>query len=186
MLKITIPEIELFDNETSTFFTVKRQELVLEHSLVSLSKWEAKWCKPYLGNRKTDERTAEEDLDYVRCMTITQNVDPMVYHVIPLNVIREIKDYIDKPMTATWFNEHHSSNAPGHMSTVITSELIYYWMIQYNIPFECQKWHLNRLFTLIRICAVKSNPEKKMSNAELIAHQRELNAKRRAALNSKG
>lgn len=183
MLKVVIPECEMFDNETLTFFKVKSQELTLEHSLVSLSKWEAKWEKPYLGFQKNSEHTLEEELDYIRCMTITQNVDPLVYTIIPSDVLVEIREYIERSMTATRFSDVPSG---GGGSSFITSELIYYWMILYNIPFECQKWHLNRLLTLIRICAIKSSPEKKMSQKEVMSKQRDLNAKRKAALRSKG
>lgn len=180
MLTITIPARELFDEETQTFFTTKKQTLVLEHSLVSLSKWESKWHKPFLTN---DEKTLEETIDYIKCMTITQNVDPTVYNFLSQFNVQEINNYIQNPMTATTFN---NDNQKGRAKEVITSELIYYWMITLNIPMECQKWHLNRLLTLVRICNVKNTPPKKMSKRDVASRYASLNAARRNKLNSKG
>lgn len=180
MLTITIPSRELFDEKTKTFFTTKKQTLVLEHSLVSLSKWESKWHKPFLTN---DEKTLEETIDYIKCMTITQNVDPTVYNFLSQFNVQEINNYIQNPMTATTFN---NDNQKGRAKEVITSELIYYWMITLNIPMECQKWHLNRLLTLVRICNVKNTPPKKMSKRDVASRYASLNAARRNKLNSKG
>ena len=183
MLTITIPEQdkEYLDESTSSFVHIKyaKQTLQLEHSLISLSKWEAKWCKPFLSK---EEKTKEETLDYVRCMTINQNVDPNVYNGIDNEIMKKIKDYIDAPMTATWFRKEEQR--PNRK--VITSELIYYWMIAQNIPFECEKWHLNRLFTLLKICGEKNKPQKKMSKKEAAAQQRSLNAQRKRAKHTKG
>ena len=175
MLQITIPEREFFNEKTEEFMSVKRQTLQLEHSLISISKWESKWCKPFLGK---DEKTNEEMIDYVRCMTINQNVDPMIYWAIPRDEMERIKEYIFAPMTATWFKEPERR---GSSRKVITSELIYYWMIAQNVPLECEKWHLNRLFTLLRICSEKNAPQKKMSKKQAAAQQRSLNAQRHAA-----
>lgn len=180
MLKITIPEGELFNEETQEFLTCKEQTIQLEHSLVSLSKWESKWHKPFLGK---EEKTFEETIDYVRCMTITQNVDPNVYKFLSNDNIKEINDYIGDPMTATTFNEIKGGSKSRE---IITSEVLYYDMIALNIPFECQKWHLNRLMTLIKVCDIKSQPPKKMSRRELINRNAALNAARRKQLNSKG
>ena len=182
MLKITIPSIELFDETNQEFITTKEQTLQLEHSLVSLSKWESKWCKPFLSQ---DTRTVEETIDYIRCMTITQNIDPVVYNNISNEIIEQINDYIDAPMTATWFSEDRKGKGKTS-SEQITSELIYYWMISLNIPFECQKWHLNRLLTLIRICNIKNQPEKKMSKKAILSQNAALNAARRKKMNTKG
>ena len=180
MLRITIPAIELWDENKEEFINTKEQTLQLEHSLVSLSKWESKWNKPFLSK---DIKTEEEELDYIKCMTITQNVDPNVYKFIPLNVREEIKEYINAPMSATWFSE--DKNTKGS-SEQITSELIYYWMIAQNIPFECEKWHLNRLITLIKICNIKSQPPKKMGKKAIMSRNAALNAARRKQLNTKG
>ena len=180
MLTITIPAQELFNDRNQSFFTTKEQTLVLEHSLVSLSKWESKWHKPFLTN---DEKTLEETIDYIKCMTITQNVDPTVYNFLSQSNIQEINNYIQDPMTATTF---HNDNQQGRAKEVITSELIYYWMIALNIPMECQKWHLNRLLTLVRVCNVKNAPPKKMSKRDVASKYASLNAARRNKLNSKG
>ena len=180
MLRITIPATELWDENKEEFINVKEQTLQLEHSLVSLSKWESKWHKPFLSN---DIKTEEETLDYIRCMTITQNVDPKVYDFIPNNIRDEIKDYIDDKRTATWFNE--DKNVKGS-SEQITSELIYYWMITQNIPIKCEKWHLNRLLTLIKVCNIKNQPPKKMSKKAIMSRNSALNAARRKKLNTRG
>jgi hypothetical protein len=177
---VTIPEFEAFDEEANEFVSCKQQDLCLEHSLVSISKWESKWKKPFISK---EQKTTEQTIDYVRCMTITKNVDPNCYLGIPMSVLKEINSYIDDSMTATWFTEH--KGRPSR--EVITSELIYYWMVAYNIPFECQKWHLNRLLTLIRICSIKNNPsKKKMSKSEIMARNKQLNAARRAKSHSRG
>lgn len=171
MLQITVPAAEYFDERTEEFINVKAYTLQLEHSLISISKWEAKWHKPFIGK---EEKTEEETRDYIRCMTITQNVDPIVYLAIPNSEIQRIKEYINEPMTATWFNDR-DKRAPSRK--VITSEVVYYWMISQNIPIECEKWHFNRLMTLIRVCSEKSQPQKKMSKAD----RKSLMAQRRAA-----
>ena len=180
MLKITIPARELFDEKTQTFLTTKEQTLQLEHSLVSLSKWESKWCKPYFTN---EEKTLEETIDYIKCMTITQNVDPKIYNFLTQDNIKEINEYIGAPMTATTFN---NNNQRGNSSEVVTSELIYYWMISLTIPVEFQKWHLNRLLTLIRVCNVKNAPTKKMAKGDVMRQYASVNAARRKQFNSRG
>lgn len=180
MLTITIPAREMFDERTQTFFSYKSQTLQLEHSLVSLSKWESKWCKPFLSK---EEKTLEETIDYVKCMTITQNVDPNVYNNLSRSNIEDINKYIGAPMTATTFSEDKQK---GRSNETTTSELIYYWMIALNIPMECQKWHLNRLLTLIRVCNVKNAPPKKTSKRDLMSRYAALNASRRKQFNSKG
>lgn len=181
MLQITIPSRDdLWDESKGEFITSKEQKLVLEHSLVSLSKWESKWCKPFLSKQ---EKTTEETIDYIRCMTLTQNVDPEVYNFLTDDNIRDVNAYIEAPMTATWFS---NSNSVKQNREQITAELVYYWMIALNIPFECQKWHLNRLLTLIRVCEIKNSPPKKMSRREILNRNAALNAARRKQLNSKG
>ena len=152
MLRIEIPLTpECWDEEKQEFVDSKTQTLQLEHSLVSLSKWESKWCKPFFS---TNAKTYEEVLDY-----------------------------INAPMTATTFNE---TSTKGRGRDIITSELIYYWMIAFNIPVEFQKWHINRLLTLIRVCEIKNSPGKKMSSKEITSQYAALNAARKKKLNTKG
>ena len=155
MLSITIPSYELWDEKEERFIYLKAQTLQLEHSLVSLSKWESKWTKIFLSKK---EKTLEETIDYIKCMTITQNVEPDVYNRLSYGNFAEINKYINAPMTATYF----SGKEPGRPSREeVTAELIYYWMINLNIPFECQKWHLNRLLTLINVCNIEKFPTKR-------------------------
>ena len=180
MLQITIPSTELWDERKEEFFYVKEKTLQLEHSLVSLSKWESKWNKSFLSS---SDKTNEEIIDYIRCMTITQNVDPEVYTRLKNNVIKQIYDYINAPMTATVISD---TKRGGSSREVITSELIYYWMIALNIPFECQKWHLNRLLTLIRVCEIKNTPPKSMNRREIMNRNAALNAARRKQFHTKG
>jgi len=181
--KITIPSCpEQYDEEHNIFLpATKAQTIVLEHSLVSISKWEAKWHKPYLGK---EPQSMEEFIDYVRCMTLTQNVDPNVYNALVSapKLIHEISAYINDSMTATTISKDgHKSNRE-----IITSEIIYYWMIYYGIPFECQKWHLSRLLMLINVCNIKNAPQKKMSQREIMASNRAINAARRKKYNTRG
>lgn len=180
MLTINIQGRTLFDDATQSFISTKNTTIKLEHSLVSLSKWEAKWHKAFLSK---EPKTTEEIIDYVRCMTITQNVDPNVYYALSDENMKEISDYIENPMSATWF--YDDKNGPPSRETV-TSELIYYWMVALTIPFECEKWHLNRLLTLIKICNIKNQPPKKMSKGEIISRNRALNEARKKKLNTKG
>ena len=179
MLYITIPKVTGWDEKNEEFVDIKEQTLKLEHSLVSLSKWESKWHKSFLS---TQDKTTEEILDYIRCMTLTQNVKPEVYNRLTRKNIEEINKYIEDPMTGTYFSKTKSSS----QREIVTSELIYYWMISLNIPMECQKWHLNRLLTLIRVCNIKNQPSKKMSRNEIMSRNAALNAARRKKLNSKG
>ncbi len=141
MLKVVVPASEQFDDATGCFINTKKQVLQLEHSLVSLYKWESKHCKPFLSR---EPKTTEESIDYIRCMTITQNVDPNVYHAVTKDIIDQVNAYIDAPMTATTFPKETGRSANRD---IITAEIIYHWMIVHHIPFECQKWHLNRLLT---------------------------------------
>lgn len=179
MLKITIPSIELYDEVNDEFITSKEQILQLEHSLVSLSKWETRWHKPFLSKA---EKNTEETIDYIKCMTITQNVDDSVYDYITGNNIKSVQKYIESPMTATTFS--NGDNTPNR--EVVTAEIIYYWMITFNIPFECQKWHLDKLLTLISVCSIKNASPKKMSRQEMANRNSSLNKTRRSKLNSLG
>lgn len=180
MLQLTIPTVELFNEETQEFVSVEGQTLQLEHSLVSLSKWESKWNKAFLSR---EEKTYEETLDYIQCMTITKNVKPEVYDCLTEDQIKQINSYIEAPMTATVFSQDPHGKAGRE---IITSELIYYWMISLQIPFECEKWHLNRLLTLIKVCSIKNAPPKKMSKGATMKQYAALNAARRQKYNSKG
>ena len=192
MLRITIPAVpakpptEYWDEKNEEFVKIpgsqatKETTLQLEHSLVSVSKWESKWCKPFISKKNM---TDEEAIDYIRCMTLTQNVNPEVYNNIPTDIVEQVSRYINAPMTATWFNEGKGKRSN---SETVTSELIYYWMIALNIPFKCEKWHLNRLLTLIRVCNIKNTPPKKMSKKALMQRNAALNASRRQQLNSNG
>ena len=180
MLYVAVPLAEEgWDEQTQEFIPPPVKVLQLEHSLVSLSKWESKYCKPFLSTDKTDEET----LDYIKMMTITQNVDPKVYNHLTQNNIEEIRKYIHAPMTATTFPKERRSRRNNE---VITNEVIYHWMVALNIPFECQKWHINRLLTLIRVCEIKSQPPKKMSKRETMSNYRALNEARKKQLNTKG
>lgn len=182
MLTIIVPETEIYDPNTETFYITKEQKLTLEHSLLSIAKWEAKWQKPFLARNSEDKKTAEESRDYVRCMTITQNVDPLVYFALTEENYRDIMDYMENPMTATWFRD---DNKPPSRE-IITAELIYYYMVALQIPFTCEKWHFNRLMTLIRVCNEKNKPPKKMSKSAIMSKNQALNALRRQKLNSMG
>ena len=182
MLIIEIPEGEFYDENTERFIRTKPVELQLEHSLISLSKWESKWEKPFLDKK---EKTKEELIDYVRCMTLNKNVDPYIYYLINQETMAKIRKYMDSSMTATWFAEDKKKKR-GRSREIVTAEIIYYWMVALNIPFECQKWHLNRLITLVRVCSIKNAPPKKMSRNSVMQQNRQLNAARRQALRSKG
>lgn len=180
MLQIIVPETELWNEDKQEFFTLKEQILQLEHSLISVSKWEAKWHKAFYS---TKDKTQEEVLDYVRCMTLTQNVKPEVYRCLTTENVDAILEYIDDSMTATvFFDSQHR----GVNRETMTTELIYCSMIMLNIPFECQKWHINRLLTLIRVCEIKNRPSKKMSKHEIMRRNATLNAARRKRLNTRG
>lgn len=181
MLRITIPAVdEMWDEEKQEFVSGKEVTLQLEHSLLSVSRWESKWNKAFL---KKEEKTTEEIIDYVRCMTLNRDVDPEVYYRLSPENYEAINKYIEAPMTATYFRDE---KIMGRSREIITSELIYYWMVALNIPFECQKWHLNRLFALIKVCNIKNSPPKKMSKQEIMNQNRALNAARRKKLNTKG
>lgn len=175
MLQIIVPKTELWDEEKEEFIYVKEHKLQLEHSLVSISKWESKWCKSYFSKK---EKTKEEILDYIRCMTITQNVDPYVYYCLTKDNEEQIKKYIESPMTGLRFPKD-GKTAPSR--EVVTSEVIYYWMIALGIPFECQKWHINRLMSLIKVCNIKNKPSKKLSGREVAERHAAINAARRKA-----
>lgn len=179
MLQITVPAAKaLWDENNEEFISIDETPLSLEHSLLSISKWESKWNKPFLH---TKEKTNEEIIDYIKCMTLTKNVDPNVYVCLTAENIQEIVNYINAPMTATTVKNNGRPNRE-----IVTSELIYYWMISLNIPVEFERWHINRLITLIRVCSIKTQPAKKMSRSEVMQRNAALNAARRKQTNSKG
>lgn len=173
---IEIPSQEFYDESKNEFFTIQGCRFKIEHSLVSVSKWEAKWKKPFLHTSLSRAMW----LDYIRCMTITQNVDPNVYRIIPNTILNEIKDYVDESQTATTINKNNKKPSKSN-GQFVTSELIYFWMTSYNIPFECEKWHLSRLLTLIEVCSIENAPKKKMSKNDLYNRHRALNKARRKA-----
>lgn len=183
MLEIKVPiSEEEWDEEKEEFIEAKYCTLRLEHSLLSISKWESKWCKSFIAAKTL---TDEEIIDYIKCMTITQNVDPEVYNHLTIENQHQIKAYIDAPMTAT----HIADDPKGAANRdVVTSELIYYWMMSLNIPMECQKWHLNRLITLIKVFNVKNQPpdKRRMSKSELMSRNAAINAANRKRFSSKG
>lgn len=179
MLELMIAGGEFYDESLEMFIEVKPAILRLEHSLVSISKWESIWKEPFLTQKEKSER---QTIDYLKCMTVGQNVDPMLYRCITPRQMKEIEEYISDEKTATTF--HERGGPPNRQ--VITSELIYFWMAQYNIPFECQKWHLSRLLTLIRIASIKNAPDKKMSRQAILSQNKALNDARRKALKTKG
>lgn len=176
MLQIEIPGPEFFDEESEKFLYGDSQVIQLEHSLLSISKWESRWHKAFLGKK---EKTAEEILDYIRCMTVTKHVDPTAYDRLTTENIDAINQYISESMTATYIPEEPHT---GTSSETVTAELIYYWMVTFHIPFECQKWHLNRLMALIKVCSIKNSPPKKRSMRD----RARLNAERKKRLKTKG
>lgn len=179
MLQITIPTMnDLWDERNQQFLSIKETTIQLEHSLLSISKWESKWNKSFIN---TKDKTEDELIDYIKCMTITKNVDPNIYVCLTAENIQEIVNYINAPMTATTIRDTGKSN-----HEIVTSELIYYWMISLNIPVEFEKWHLNRLITLIRVCSIKNQPAKKMSRGEIMQRNAALNAARKKRWNTKG
>lgn len=186
MLKLKIPGDDFWDEENECFIMSKETILNLEHSLISLKRWEAKYKRPFL--KEGDKKTPEELMDYIRMMTIAKPQNDLVYSIISKspNLLMQINEYLEDDMTATTFAITDAGDHYNPKKTVITAEIIYYWMVSFNIPFECEKWHLNSLFTLIRVCAIKNQPPKKMTKKEIYSRNRELNAKRKAELNTKG
>lgn len=181
MLTITVPEQELYNERTEEFLTIPSSTLTLEHSLVSISKWEAKWKKPFYDK---NEKTPKEVTDYIRCMCITKNVQPNVFYYLGDENLKKIQEYIADPMTATTFSNHEKGS---RRQRIITSELIYYWMISDGIPLDCEKWHINRLLTLIHVFDAEANASKnKMSKKDIYSQNAALNAARRAKSKSRG
>ena len=181
MLRILVPlGVEQWDEKTEEFIQPDYFTLELEHSLVALSKWESKWQKPFLSKQ---DKTIAETMDYIKCMTVTENVDPCIYDLLTSNNISEVMKYIGDPMTATTISDDKSAKPNRE---IVTAEIIYHWMIAFQIPFECQHWHLNRLLTLIRVCSIKNQPPKKMNKRDVMSRNAALNAARRKQLNTRG
>lgn len=188
MLEVIIPEqhYEFYDEVREEFLPpidVKETKLQLEHSLLSLKKWEQKWHKPFLG--RTD-KTYEELTDYIRCMTLNHGVDAQVYRYIPKNIIEQVVAYIKDPMTATWFSDDKAGYVEKISRETITAEIIYYWMIVLSIPIEFQKWHLNQLLTMIKVVNIKNGKPKKIDKKAAARERAALNKKRREQYQSKG
>lgn len=179
MLQLEISDKEFYDEEKEMFINVKGRIIKLEHSLISLSAWESKWNVPFLQEK---ELTNEKLVDYIRYMCIDKNVDDLLISSLTPYEMNQISSYIEAPMTATTFSK---IGGPPNRE-IITSEIIYYWMIEYNIPFECQKWHLNKLLTLIKVCNIKNSPGKKMKKNEILQMNRALNDQRRKNMKTKG
>lgn len=181
MLELELGGTELYDEEASRFIEVPKCKLKMEHSLISISLWESKWKKPYLHSLRT--LTDEESFDYVKCMVINKDVPKMIFHYIQEPEMRKIVEYINDPMTATWFSDERKG--PPNRK-VMTSEYIYYLMITNGIPLECQKWHINRLLTLIRVCENENGPQKKMTNTEKLKYYDAINEARKAKYHTRG
>ena len=184
MLPLRIPDQECWNPIEERFVTIKGCEVELEHSLYSISKWESKWHIPFHDDRK--EKTAEQNIDYVRCMCLTKNVDPNVFNYLTTENAKAISEYIGDKATATWFND--AGQKRGGKKEIITAEIIYYWMSAYNLPESYQYWHLNKLMTLLRVCAEKNKPEKdkKIPKSGMAAQRQALNAARRKKYNTRG
>lgn len=178
---ITVPEQEFFNSETNEFYKIKSATFKIEHSLVAIAKWESKWHIAFLDDKV--EKTNEMMIDYIKCMTISQNVNPEIYEHLPDSVIKEINEYIGDPMTATIFTDTNKGINRGEF---VTNELVYYWMIAQNIPLECEKWHFNRLMTLIRVCGEKNKDPKKMNRRDILNRNRALNEARKRAHGTRG
>lgn len=183
MLELLVPITpELWDEVNEVFIEPTYVRLQLEHSLDSLATWESKWNKAFLGKQ---EKTAEESLDYIRCMTLTPNVDPDVYNHLTEENIKQIQDYIQAPMSATFFGDNQKENRPSR--EIVTAEVIEYWMVVLNIPSDKRYCHLNRLIALVRVCDLKNSPNKKrMSPQEIMRRNSELNEQRLKRLNTTG
>lgn len=178
MLELRTQDQEFYDDEHG-FIEIPGGSYVLEHSLISVSKWESKWHIPFLS---TEEKTDEQVRDYIRCMFVKPPKHKDAYLYFSLETIREIAEYINEPMTATTFSE--LSKRGGFQ--IITNEVIYYWMVACNIPFECDKWHLNRLLTLIKVVSLEMNPKKQMDTRDILEQNRRINEMRKKKYNTNG
>lgn len=184
MLLITLEGDEVFNEETQEFSSVGDIDLHLEHSLVSLSKWESKHEVPFLGPQ---EKTSEQILDYIICMIQDPLIPEDLFNRMKQNQVNQIQEYINSPQSATTFTKDPYERPSRE---VITSELIYYWLAAFQISFEVETWHLNRLFALVRIAHIKSNESQKggqkIPKHDIARRNRELNAQRRAQYDTSG
>lgn len=180
MLKIHIQPKEWFDEKTCEFISFDGADLELEHSLKAIREWEGKWEKPFVSDNK---QTKAEFLDYIRCMTLN-SVDKLAYLSLTNKDIELVRKYIDAKHSATFFKK--KQNTPKRRGDTVTCELVYYWMVEYGIPFTCETWNFNTLMALIEVCNRKNAPQKKRSPNDILAEQARVNAERRKRLNTKG
>lgn len=179
MLPIHVPSKELWDPKTNEFKIVEECELHLEHSLASISEWESKWKVAFLTS---DEKTSEQVYDYIKCMTLDKDVDPLVYSCLTKENVEQIGSYINDSMTATTFRDDNKKPS----RKIVTSEVVYAWMVALRIPQEYQYWHFNRLMTLIRVCEIQQQPPKKMGKKATMSRNAALNAARKKRLGTTG
>lgn len=179
MLKLHVDGYQLYDEEKNKFFDVKEDTITLEYSLYSIYKWESKWKKPYLH---TKEKTVEESIDFIRCMTLDEDVNPLLYYNIKEEDFIRINEYLNDPATATTFG---AVNGPVDRR-IKTAEIFYHLMTVYNIPFECEYWNFNRLLALIKVCNIENSPKKPMTKKEIYAQNRDINERNRKRFHSKG
>lgn len=186
MLKLTIPKQEIYDEATATFYSIEEQTLQFEHSLYAISRWESKWHVPFLDGK---EKNMAQIIDYVRCMCLDESVNPITFKGLTRKNIKTVEEYIANPMTATWIRDDKKIQN-GHKVTskgkAMTAELLYFYMSQAQIPYECQYWHINRLVMLLRVSGEELKPKKKMSKRSILEQQRALNQARKAKTGSKG
>lgn len=181
MLVLDVKVTEYYDDSQEVFVPVT-MPIAFEHSLLSLSKWESKYEKPFLS--ENHDKTEEEILDYLRMMAINPAVTDAHLANLSNKNITELQNYLGSKQTATWFSDRKKTQkAPPETPT---AELIYYWMFSYQIPIECESWHINRLLTLIRVFGEKNQEPEKMSKSEMLARNRKLNAQRKAKMQTKG
>lgn len=180
MIRITFPSGDFWDERRQEFISLEGRTIILEHSLVSIARWESRWKKPFLGK---DQKTRAETIDYIRCMALNKDLNPIIFETMSDSAISKISQYINDPMTATTFSGRDTGRPSRE---IVTAELIYCWMTMLNIPFSCERWHLNRLLTLIRVCNIKNQPPKKMGRNELLSRNAKLNAERRKRLGTTG
>lgn len=181
MLSITIPAIEGWDEENERFTILAEEvKLELEHSLVAISKWESKWHKPFLTK---DEKSSEEIMDYIKFMTLTKNVDPLVYNRLTEDNVKAVDAYLQDPMTATTISKDKLGKPNRE---IVTAEIIYYWMTALNIPFQCEEWPIKRLLTLVQVCNIKNSPSKKRKMSDTLSRYSAANAARKKNLNTRG
>ena len=180
MLTIYVGATEHFDEKTREFSYVGGTPIQLEYSLAILSKWESKFNKPFLGPQK---KTREETISFIQEMIITPEISPDIINEFTLQNFKDVNAYMESKQTATWFSD---TPEPKTSREVITAELIYYWLVTFNIPWEAQHWHLNKLFTLIKVFNAKSEKPKKMTPGQAAARRRELNEQRKQQYKTAG